>query len=51
MRSESGADITGLPRKVYADERAAFDALVSLVYGQLRRLAHDQQELNAMGLL
>ncbi len=42
MRIESGADITGLLRKVNADDRAAFDALVPLVYGQLRRLAHNR---------
>ena len=42
MRSESGSDIIRLVRKVNADDRAALDALVPLVYGQLRRLAHNQ---------
>ena len=42
MRTESGPDITGLLRKVSADDRAAFDALVPLVYGQLRRVAHSR---------
>ena len=42
MRADSGVDITGLLRRVNADDRVAFDALVPLVYGHLRRLAHDQ---------
>ncbi len=42
MRAESGVDITGLLRRVNADDRGAFDALVPLVYGHLRRLAHHQ---------
>jgi RNA polymerase sigma factor (TIGR02999 family) len=42
MRIESGLDITGLLRRVNADDRAAFDTLVPLVYGQLRRMAHDR---------
>ena len=42
MRSESGLDISALLRKVNADDREAFAALVPLVYGQLRRLAHNQ---------
>ncbi len=40
MRSKSGSDVTRLLRKVNADDRAALDALVPLVYEQLRRLAH-----------
>jgi RNA polymerase sigma factor (TIGR02999 family) len=42
VRSGSRSDITGLLRKVNADDRAALDELVPLVYGQLRRLAHNQ---------
>ena len=42
MRTESGSDLARLLRKVSADERAAFDAMVPLVYGQFRRLAHDR---------
>ena len=39
---ESGSDIARLLREVTADDRAAFDALVPLVYGQLRRMAHNR---------
>ncbi len=42
MRSKSASDITRLLPKVNADDRAALDALVPLVYGQLRRLAHNR---------
>ena len=42
VRTESGLDITLLLRKVNADDRAALDELVPLVYGQLRRLAHNR---------
>jgi RNA polymerase sigma factor (TIGR02999 family) len=35
-------DITGLLRRANADDRTAFDALVPLVYGELRRLAHNR---------
>ena len=41
-RTRSGLDITGLLRKVNADDRAAFDDLIPLVYEQLRRLAHNR---------
>jgi RNA polymerase sigma factor (TIGR02999 family) len=40
--AESGPDITGLLRRVNADDRVDFDALVPVVYGHLRRLAHDR---------
>ncbi len=36
------ADITGLLHRVNADDQSAFDALVPLVYGELRRLAHNR---------
>lgn len=42
MGAESGSDIARLLREVTADDRAAFDALVPLVYGQLRRMAHNR---------
>ncbi len=41
-RTRSGLDITGLLRRVNADDRAAFDDLIPLVYEQLRRLAHNR---------
>jgi len=40
--AESSSDIARLLRKVSADDRAALDALVPLVYGQLRRMAHNR---------
>ncbi len=42
MTTESRPDITRLLRKVRADDRAALDALVPVVYEQLRRLAHNR---------
>ena len=42
MGAESSSDIARLLRKVSADDRAALDALVPLVYGQLRRMAHNR---------
>ncbi len=42
MRSESRSDFIRPLLNVNADDRAALDALVPLVYGQLRRLAHDR---------
>ncbi len=41
-RTRSGLDITGLLRRVNADDRAAFDDLIPLVYEQLRRMAHNR---------
>ncbi len=40
VRTESGPDITRLLRKATEGDRAALDALVPLLYGHLRRLAH-----------
>ncbi len=42
MRSESRSDFIRPLLNVNADDRAALDALVPLVYGQLRRLAHNR---------
>ena len=42
MGAESGSDISRLLRKLSADDRGALDALVPLVYGQLRRMAHNR---------
>jgi len=40
VRTESGSDITLLLRKATEGDREALDALVPLLYGHLRRLAH-----------
>ncbi len=42
MSTESGSDVARLLRKVPADDRVALDALVPLVYAQLRRVAHNR---------
>ncbi len=42
MSTDSDSDISRLLRKVSADDRAALDALVPLVYRQLRRMAHNR---------
>ncbi len=42
MGAESGSDITRLLSKVPADDRAALDALVPVVYEELRRTAHNR---------
>jgi RNA polymerase sigma factor (TIGR02999 family) len=42
LKTESASDNARLLRKVTEDDRAALDALVPLVYGQLRRMAHNR---------
>jgi RNA polymerase sigma factor (TIGR02999 family) len=58
VREDSEADITGLLRRVNANDREAFDTLLPLVYGRLRRLAHNRlrgeranHTLNTTGLV